>query len=111
MADQRAARSVRSRWTRRVAGCVVALLLTLATPAPALARTVQAGTAAVPPVTVPALSNWTPENGSYSIRPGSRIVGRDLLPAPVRARHWRLRVTRSRRTARIAEFALHRSRI
>ncbi|MFF2515009.1 alpha-L-fucosidase [Streptomyces sp. NPDC058086] len=38
----------------------------------------------------------------------SRIL---LLPAPVRARRWRLRVTRSRQTARIAEFALHRSRI
>jgi hexosaminidase len=56
---------------------VVALLVTLATPVPALARTAQAWTAVVPPVTVPALSNWTPEQGSYSLGPESRIVARD----------------------------------
>ncbi|MCX4438540.1 glycoside hydrolase family 20 zincin-like fold domain-containing protein, partial [Streptomyces mirabilis] len=77
MADRRAARSVRSRWTRRVVGGVVALLVTLATPVPALARTGVARTAVVPPVTVPALSNWTPEQGSYSLGPESRIVARD----------------------------------
>jgi alpha-L-fucosidase len=38
----------------------------------------------------------------------SRIL---LLPAPVRARRWRLRVTGSRRAARIAQFALYRSRV
>ncbi|NGO09409.1 alpha-L-fucosidase [Streptomyces sp. HC44] len=38
----------------------------------------------------------------------SRIL---LLPAPVRARRWRLRVTRSRRAARIAQFALYRSQL
>ncbi|MCX5088458.1 family 20 glycosylhydrolase [Streptomyces sp. NBC_00365] len=72
MADQRAARSVRSGWARRVVGCAVVLLLTLATPVPASARA-----ASVPPVTVPALSNWTAEQGSYSFGPGSRIVARD----------------------------------
>ncbi|MFJ8025602.1 family 20 glycosylhydrolase [Streptomyces sp. NPDC096311] len=77
MADRRAARPARSRWTRRAVGCVVALLLTLATPVPALARTAEVPAAAVPPVTVPALANWTPEQGSYSFGPGSRIVARD----------------------------------
>ncbi|WP_369250921.1 alpha-L-fucosidase [Streptomyces sp. R41] len=38
----------------------------------------------------------------------SRIL---LLPAPVRARRWRLRVTQTRSTARIAEFGLYRSRV
>ncbi|MDG4861325.1 alpha-L-fucosidase [Streptomyces sp. T-3] len=37
----------------------------------------------------------------------SRIL---LLPTPVRARRWRLRVTASRRAVRIAEFGLYRSR-
>ncbi|MFC7309677.1 alpha-L-fucosidase [Streptomyces monticola] len=34
-----------------------------------------------------------------------------LLPAPVTARSWRLRITGSRRAARIAEFGLYRSRV
>lgn len=38
----------------------------------------------------------------------SRIL---RLPAPVSARRWRLRVTGSRDTARIAEFGLYRSRV
>ncbi|WP_151475575.1 alpha-L-fucosidase [Streptomyces albicerus] len=36
----------------------------------------------------------------------SRIL---LLPTPVRAQRWRVRVTRSRRPARLAQFALYRS--
>ena len=36
----------------------------------------------------------------------SRIL---LLPTPVRARRWRVRVTRSRRPAHLAQFALYRS--
>ncbi|MGA4845247.1 hypothetical protein ACOBQB_02805 [Streptomyces sp. G5(2025)] len=36
----------------------------------------------------------------------SRVL---LLAAPVTARRWRLRVTRSRRTVRMAEFGLYRS--
>ncbi|MEU7583259.1 alpha-L-fucosidase [Streptomyces sp. NPDC041068] len=38
----------------------------------------------------------------------SRVLA---LAAPVTARVWRLRVTRSRRTVRIAEFGLYRSRV
>ena len=38
----------------------------------------------------------------------SRIL---LLPAPVRARRWRLRVTGAREAVRIARFALYRSRV
>lgn len=37
----------------------------------------------------------------------SRIL---LLSTPVRARRWRIRVTRSRQTAHLAQFELHRSR-
>ncbi|MCX4452182.1 alpha-L-fucosidase [Streptomyces sp. NBC_01728] len=52
--------------------------------------------------------------GAWSRVAGAGTIGASrilLLPAPVRARYWRLRVTRSRQPARIAEFALHRSRI
>ncbi|MEU2743813.1 alpha-L-fucosidase [Streptomyces sp. NPDC007095] len=52
--------------------------------------------------------------GAWSRVAGAGTIGASrilLLPAPVRARRWRLRVTRSRQSARIAEFALHRSRI
>ncbi|MFG2644949.1 discoidin domain-containing protein [Streptomyces sp. NPDC048370] len=38
----------------------------------------------------------------------SRIL---VLPAPVTARQWRLRVVGSRNAARIAAFELHRSRV
>lgn len=38
----------------------------------------------------------------------SRIL---LLPAPVRARRWRLRITGSRQAVRLAEFGLYRSRV
>ncbi|MDQ1050315.1 family 20 glycosylhydrolase [Streptomyces sp. V4I2] len=48
---------------------VMAVLMVLLAPVPALARQEQA-----PPVTVPALSDWTPASGSYVFRPGSRLV-------------------------------------
>ncbi|WP_411147600.1 family 20 glycosylhydrolase [Streptomyces sp. A30] len=48
---------------------VMAVLMVLLAPVPALARQEQA-----PPVTVPALSDWTPASGSYAFRPGSRLV-------------------------------------
>ncbi|MFE2517098.1 alpha-L-fucosidase [Streptomyces mirabilis] len=52
--------------------------------------------------------------GAWSRVAGAGTIGASrilLLPVPARARHWRIRVTASRQTARIAEFALHRSRI
>ncbi|MFF0078226.1 family 20 glycosylhydrolase [Streptomyces canus] len=48
---------------------VVALLTLLLAPAPALARSDQG-----PPVTVPALTQWTPGSGAYVYRPGARLV-------------------------------------
>lgn len=51
--------------------------------------------------------------GAWSRVAGAGTIGASrilLLPVPVRARHWRLRVTGARQTARIAEFALYRSR-
>jgi hexosaminidase len=51
---------------------VVALLTLLLAPAPALARSDQG-----PPVTVPALTRWTPESGAYAYRPGARLVAGD----------------------------------
>ncbi|WP_329232883.1 family 20 glycosylhydrolase [Streptomyces canus] len=51
---------------------VVALLTLLLAPAPALARPDQG-----PPVTVPALTQWTPESGAYVYRPGARLVADD----------------------------------
>ncbi|MDX2543581.1 family 20 glycosylhydrolase [Streptomyces sp. WI04-05B] len=59
-----------SRYPRgRLLGVLVALLL-MAAPVPAVART---GTASVP-VTVPALANWTPEQGSYEYVAAARLV-------------------------------------
>ncbi|WP_033279073.1 family 20 glycosylhydrolase [Streptomyces sp. NRRL F-525] len=49
-----------------------AVFALLAAPAPAVA--VQEGQDQAVPVTVPALSNWTPEPGSYDFRPGARLV-------------------------------------
>jgi hexosaminidase len=49
-----------------------AVFALLAAPAPAVA--VQEGQDQAVPVTVPALSNWTPEPGSYDFRPGTRLV-------------------------------------
>lgn len=50
---------------------VVALLTLLLAPVPAVAREVAAPR---PPVTVPALTQWTAEPGSYAYRPGARLV-------------------------------------
>lgn len=52
----------------RLVGIMAVLMLLLA-PVPALARPEQG-----PPVTVPALSDWTPASGSYAFRPGTRLV-------------------------------------
>ena len=49
-----------------------AVFALLAAPAPASAVAAQREQAV--PVTVPALSNWTPESGSYDFRPGTRLV-------------------------------------
>ncbi|PWI13918.1 glycosyl hydrolase family 20 [Streptomyces sp. Act143] len=54
---------------RRFVGVAAALALLLS-PVPALARQ----QAAEPPVTVPALTDWTPESGSYVFGTGTRIV-------------------------------------
>lgn len=59
-------------WSR-VIGAVAGLVL-LAAPVPAEAQTQQAGP---PPVTVPALSNWAPGQGSYAFTRGTRIVALD----------------------------------
>ncbi|MEH0416824.1 family 20 glycosylhydrolase [Streptomyces sp. B21-083] len=59
-----------SRYPRgRLLGVLVAFLL-LAAPVPAVARTGVAGV----PVTVPALANWTPEQGSYRYAASARLV-------------------------------------
>ncbi|MGW3291733.1 alpha-L-fucosidase [Streptomyces sp. NPDC001002] len=50
---------------------------------------------------------WTEVTGAGTIG-ASRIL---LLPTPVRARRWRLRVTAARSTVRIAEFGLYRSQV
>jgi hexosaminidase len=50
-------------------GAVAALALSVA-PAPAVAREAQEP----PPVTVPALSNWAPQSGSYAFGAGARLV-------------------------------------
>jgi alpha-L-fucosidase len=50
---------------------------------------------------------WTKVAGAGTVG-ASRIL---LLPAPVRARRWRVRVTASRAAVRIAEFGLYRSEV
>jgi alpha-L-fucosidase len=50
---------------------------------------------------------WTEVTGAGTIG-ASRIL---LLPAPVRARRWRLRVTQARSAVHIKEFGLYRSRV
>ncbi len=52
----------------RLVGVMAVLALFLA-PVPAIARQEQS-----PPVTVPALSDWAPETGSYLYRTGARLV-------------------------------------
>uniref|UniRef100_A0AAU1ZTQ2 Family 20 glycosylhydrolase n=1 Tax=Streptomyces sp. NBC_00093 TaxID=2975649 RepID=A0AAU1ZTQ2_9ACTN len=59
---------------RRLLGVLVAFLL-LAAPVPAVAQTVAASV----PVTVPALTNWTPERGSYKFDASARLVA-DTAP-------------------------------
>ncbi|MEW2116277.1 family 20 glycosylhydrolase [Streptomyces sp. NPDC005474] len=61
----------------RLLGFVVALLL-LALPVQASARTGAAGTAETP-VTVPALANWTPEQGRYQYGSAVRLIA-DTAP-------------------------------
>ncbi|MFF7170945.1 family 20 glycosylhydrolase [Streptomyces pseudovenezuelae] len=48
---------------------VMALLVLLLAPVPAVARPDQRA-----PVTVPALTRWTPESGAYAFRSGARLV-------------------------------------
>ncbi|MFJ9744511.1 family 20 glycosylhydrolase [Streptomyces chartreusis] len=60
---------MRRRW--RVAGVLAALTLLLTAPLPAVA---QEEPAAPAPVTVPALTDWTPAAGSYRYGPGARLV-------------------------------------
>ncbi|MCW8378753.1 family 20 glycosylhydrolase [Streptomyces justiciae] len=62
---------------RRFVGVAAALALLLS-PVPALARQ----QAEEPPVTVPALTDWTPESGSYGFGPGARLVAD--TPAEIR---------------------------
>lgn len=53
---------------RQIVGAFAALALLLA-PVPAVAQE-----ETEPPVTVPALTDWTPESGSYDFGPGTRLV-------------------------------------
>ncbi|WP_031482517.1 family 20 glycosylhydrolase [Streptomyces bicolor] len=53
----------------RAAGVLAALTLLFAAPVPALAQEEQG-----PPVTVPALSDWTPASGSYTYERSARLV-------------------------------------
>ncbi|AZP21805.1 glycosyl hydrolase family 20 [Streptomyces aquilus] len=62
---------------RRFVGVAAALALLLS-PVPALARQ----QAEKPPVTVPALTDWTPESGGYGFGPGARLVADS--PAEIR---------------------------
>ncbi|KOG31778.1 hypothetical protein [Streptomyces resistomycificus] len=55
----------------RLVGVTAALMLLLA-PVPAVA-----GQEPGPPVTVPALFDWTPASGSYALGPGARLVADD----------------------------------
>lgn len=65
----------RSPWRRRrLAGVVLSLLL-LAAPVQAAQATPSAREPS--PRTVPALSNWTPDKGSYRYERGARLVARD----------------------------------
>ncbi|MGW4750890.1 family 20 glycosylhydrolase [Streptomyces chartreusis] len=62
---------MRRRW--RVAGVLAALTLLLTAPLPAIAQEEPAAPAQAP-VTVPALTDWTPAAGSYRYEPGTRLV-------------------------------------
>ncbi|EPH40722.1 family 20 glycosylhydrolase [Streptomyces aurantiacus] len=67
------ARRPRGRW-RRLTGAAAALLLLVA-PAPAAAS--RQDERPGPPRTLPALTNWTPGEGSYTYGDGVRLVARD----------------------------------
>ncbi|MFE5812225.1 family 20 glycosylhydrolase [Streptomyces sp. NPDC056479] len=58
---------MRRRW--RAAGVLATLMLLLAAPVPALAQEEQGA-----PVTVPALTDWTPASGSYQYGRSARLV-------------------------------------
>ncbi|MGW6886657.1 family 20 glycosylhydrolase [Streptomyces chartreusis] len=62
---------MRRRW--RVAGVLAALTLLLTAPLPAVAQEEPAAPAQAP-VTVPALTDWTPAAGSYRYERGARLV-------------------------------------
>ncbi|KPI18487.1 Glycoside hydrolase, family 20, catalytic core [Actinobacteria bacterium OK074] len=68
----RPSRTPRPTRRARLYAAVATALLLLAAPVPALAA--DASTA---PLTVPALTNWTAQPGSYVLRPGVRIVAAD----------------------------------
>ncbi|MFF3641220.1 family 20 glycosylhydrolase [Streptomyces sp. NPDC002564] len=76
-------RPSRGPWPARVRGIVSALLL-LAAAVPVAGAAAPARTPDVP-LTVPALTDWTPATGSYRYGPGSRIIARD--PASRRVAH------------------------
>ncbi|WP_370517733.1 family 20 glycosylhydrolase [Streptomyces acidiscabies] len=57
------------RACRQILGAATAALLLFAAPLPATAST-----AAQPPATVPALTNWTPEPGSYTYGTATRLI-------------------------------------
>ncbi|WP_306336626.1 family 20 glycosylhydrolase [Streptomyces sp. KL118A] len=68
---------------RRLAGwAAAAAALLLAAPLPAATAR---ETAAEPPATVPALTDWTPAEGSYHFGPGTRLVARDPVSRRVAA--------------------------
>ncbi|WP_055567018.1 family 20 glycosylhydrolase [Streptomyces atriruber] len=68
---------------RRLAGwAAAAAALLLAAPLPAATAR---QTAAEPPTTVPALTDWTPAEGSYHFGPGTRLVARDPVSRRVAA--------------------------
>ncbi|MFE0174639.1 family 20 glycosylhydrolase [Streptomyces sp. NPDC059002] len=63
----------RSRWSRAAAASVALLLLAAPVPSAGAADTEPPRM----PRTVPALTDWTPADGSYHYGPGTRIVARD----------------------------------
>lgn len=61
---------MRRRWRSSGVLAVLSLMLLLVAPLPAVARE----TRAAAPVTVPALTDWTPASGSYTYRSSARLV-------------------------------------
>ncbi|MEV5976487.1 family 20 glycosylhydrolase [Streptomyces sp. NPDC052114] len=72
---------LRRRLSQGVGAAAALLLLVAPVPASGADRV----TAAQPPRAVPALSNWTPADGSYHFGPGSRLVARDAASRRVAA--------------------------